>query len=265
MLSGASLNRLGFVKPTTLINWVNWLGLPAIGLYVFCMFIFPWCDSRGSWASVQEVWDRWQGLNVGMLAFLSSLVAFNISSYNAFKQREREFQAAKAFLPSALSGLCGYFDESARFLNQAWDAAEGNNRPRLTPPALPDDYKQVFSECIKHATPDVGDFLSKILVWLQVHDTRMKEFSRQFADRGYVNPNRHNLITYFYRLAQLRALVNKIFDFARGMEEFDRNPLKWEDFRNALRNMDVWYENIVIDEQMALEPFIRRAIERGDA
>ncbi|MFI8979362.1 hypothetical protein [Ectopseudomonas khazarica] len=257
------MKHIGFFRPDFFVRLLNWIGLPIAGLYIFCMFLFPWVAGGGDWQYVQKVWSHWQGLNVGMLAFISSVVAFNISTYNAQNQREREFQAAKAFLPASLSELCTYFKSSAAVFMQAWNVS-GQERPELIAPIIPEGYKQVFSDCIKHATPEVGAYLSNILVWLQVHDSRIRDFTIQFYDRGYINPNRHTLISYFYRLAELRALVNKIFDFSRGMEDFDSRPLVWDDFRTALRNMDVWYENIRIDDNMALEPYIKGVIERGE-
>lgn len=224
------------------------------------MFIFPWVDGAGNWLYVQNVWDRWQSLNVGMLAFISSITAFNISRFNANKQRERDFLAAKAFLPAALSELCAYFKLSATILIRAWET-DRNNRLDIESPSLPENYKQVFGQCIKFAEPDVGDYLSKILVRLQVHDARLMELISQYG--GANHPNRHTIISYLYRLGELQAFMNKLFPFARNEEEFDSSRLQWEDFRNAFGNLDVWYQDYRIDENMNLEDFTRRAINRG--
>ncbi|MEW8626991.1 MAG: hypothetical protein AB2551_14655 [Candidatus Thiodiazotropha sp.] len=89
---------------------INWIGVPFAFLYFISMFIIPLVDNALNWGGIQNVWDRWQSLNVGMLAFISSITAFNISRFNANKQRERDFLAAKAFLPDALSELIDYFE-----------------------------------------------------------------------------------------------------------------------------------------------------------
>lgn len=47
--------------------------------YVCSMFVAPIFQGDFSWGYVQAVWDRWQGLNVGVLAFAASLTAFSIS------------------------------------------------------------------------------------------------------------------------------------------------------------------------------------------
>jgi hypothetical protein len=74
------------LKPDALVNLLNFVGLLAASLYAFCMLIWPWIAGCGDWGYVQNVWNRWQSLNVGMLAFISSITAFNISRYNAEKQ-----------------------------------------------------------------------------------------------------------------------------------------------------------------------------------
>jgi hypothetical protein len=171
-------------------------------LYLFSMFVYPWVHSHGDWTHVQSVWDKWQSLNVGMLAFLSSVIAFNISRFNANKQRERDFLASKAFLPAALSELTAYFKSSASILVNGWESIEGP-RPEIEAPKLPDDYKSIFGQCIRYASPDVGDYLSRILVRLQVHSARLLEFVRQSID-VYVNHDNyfqsHALYRYKFRM-----------------------------------------------------------------
>lgn len=256
------MKHLGILKPDTLVNLLNFVGLPGAILYAFCMLVWPWISGCGDWGYVQGVWDRWQSLNVGMLAFVSSITAFNISRYNADKQRQRDFLASKAFLPAALSELVSYFKASARVFKAGWES-ERDGTPDLDVPDLPREYKSVFAECIRHAEPSVGDYLSRILVRLQVHDARLKSYVEQLRDEEWRNPDRYNLITYFYRLGELQALVNKLFDFARNIGGFDATPLVWEDFRNAYANLDIWLEEIEIDEKMNLEAFTKRAIARN--
>lgn len=251
------------LKPDKLVDLLNWLGLPAAALYAICMLVFPWLDGRGDWGYVQDVWDRWQSLNVAMLAFVSSITAFNISKFNANKQRERDFLASKAFLPAALSELISYFKDSASVFKEGWES-KNESKPAFRIPVLPQEYKEVFGHCIRYAEPDVGDYLSRILVWLQVHDAQLKGYIEQAGDKHYFHPDKLNLITYFYRLGELQALVNKLFEFARNMGEFDSSPLEWEDFRNAYGNLDVWVEEIYIDEKMNLEAFTKQAIARNE-
>lgn len=251
-----------YVRLSRLLNFLSICCFVAGALYAVSMFVYPWFVCPGGWKHVQLVWENWQGLNVGMLAFLSSVIAFNISRYNAEQQRAREFLAAKAFLPQAFSELSEYFKASASVLTRAWDK-QGNENINIDAPHLPLDYREVFEKCIRHATPEVGQYLVNILVWMQVHSARMRDFFRKDDGILRINVDRLNLLTYLYRLGQLQALINKNFDFARNIVSFDSKPLDWEDFRNAFGNLNIWPQRYVVDEQTNLEGFTKRAIERN--
>lgn len=257
------LKHIGILKPDTFVTILNWVGIPATIIYIFSMLIYPWIDKSGDWVQVQNVWDRWQSLNVGILAFISSITAFNISRFNAKKQQERDFLAAKAFLPDALSELTGYFKSSAAIYIQAWESRQGQ-RLEMETPKLSEHYKEVFQQCIRYAEPDVGDYLSKILVKLQVHNSRLRDFVDTSQYGTHFSLDKHNLIVYMYRLGELHALVGKLFAFARNEEDFDSTPLNWEDFHNAYGNLDLWTEEFHIDDTMNLEGFTKRAIARGE-
>ncbi len=256
------MRSLGFLKADKLVDLLNWVGVPTALLYLVSMFAAPWLLGDWDWIYVQNVWDRWQSLNVGMLAFISSLVAFNIAKFNAEKQREREFAASKAFLPAALSELITYFKESAVVFQLGWDAEPGI-RPAFVVPTLPQGYKDVFTKCIQYAEPEVGDFLSRILMRMQIHDARLRSYIGEENGKHHFTPQRHNLITYFYRLAELQALVGKLFDFARGLEPFDASDLVWEDFHNAFGNLNVWADDIELENIGTLAAFTQRAISRN--
>lgn len=256
------MRPLGFLKADKLVVLLNWVGIPVSALYIVCMFAAPWFQGNWSWVYVQSVWDRWQSVNVGMLAFVSSLIAFNIAKFNAGKQRERKFAASKAFLPAALSELVTYFKESAAVFKLGWEAQAGI-RPGFASPTLLQGYRDVFIKCIQHAEPEVGEYLSRILMQMQIHDARLREYIRKENDESQFAPQKHNLITYFYQVAKLQALVGKLFNFARGLEPFDSNDLEWEDFRNAFLNLNVWAEDIEMDYVGTLAEFTKRAIARN--
>lgn len=252
-----------YIKSTKFLNFLSVCCFSMGAIYGICMLVYPWFISPGGWNHVQLVWDRWQALNVGVLAFLSSVIAFNISRFNADQQRAREFLAAKAFLPAAFSELSEYFKSSASVLDSAWNRQQNENID-IEPPQLPRDYREIFEKCIRHATPEVGQYLVGILVKMQVHSARMREFFRRDDGIIRINSDHSNLITYLYRLGQLQALINKNFDFARSIDQFDSKPMEWEDFRNAFGNLNIWYQNYAVDGYTNLEDFTKRAIERND-
>ena len=227
------------------------------------MFVHPWIYSDGEWSSVQAVWHRWQALNVGVLAFVSSLIAFNISLYIAEKQRQRDFQASKAFLPDALSQITTYLKSSAKFLVSEWsDSPKVPVTDQL--PKLSRDYKRVFQDCIRHAEPQVGDCLARVLMRLQVHTSRLNDYREQKNSANWIGPSKLTTITYLYRVGELQAWVNRLFPFARSLEALDDSPLQWADFKQAYANLDLWPDDIWINDRDTLEGFTKRAIRRAD-
>lgn len=259
------MKHIGIVKSDTLISILNFVGVPLFVVYLICMIFAPWIAAGGDWGRVQSVWDRWQSLNVGMLAFISSIVAFNISRFNENKQRKRSFIAARAFLPDALSELTTYFRSSVSLLKEAWPRSTNQEERGKTPlqtstPVLPAGYKETFSRCIELAEPDVGEHLAYILMRLQVHHSRLQELASIFREDSRTIIGPRNIISYLYRLSELQALTNRTFGFARGLEEFDSRDLVWEDFLTAYANL-----GIRVDEFDDLVGFTQRAIARDSS
>ncbi len=256
------MHRAGIFRSSVLVDIVNYAGLPLLAIYFFSMFAFPWIDGRGSWAHVQAVWDRWQSLNTGALAFLASLIAFNIARFNENVQRERDFIAAKAFLPSTLSALMEYFSRSAHVYEVLWKT-NGHAPAPLNHPDLPEGYREVFSNCIRHADPPVGSYLSNILVHLQVHDARLRDAVAQSTNDDGQATDKYSLIAYLYRLGELYALIGNLFGYARNEEEFQSRNLSWEDFRSAYGVLDLEIDDIFIDDNMNLQAFTQRSLARA--
>lgn len=247
----------------SVFRWGKYFAGALFFLYLASMVVWPLARSDGDWTYVQKVWDRWQALNVGVLALISSFIAFYATRYSAEKQREREFVASKAFLPAALSELTRYFKVSAKVLTACWD--EYPYAPEdLNVPTLPIGYEKVFGDCIKHADPKVGEYLSQILRWLQVHDARIKGFVATYDEGSGEITVPQNIISYLYRLAQLQAWVNKLFPFARNMAELDDTPLVWGDYANAFGNLSIWPEDFKYDGERTLVDFTQDRLSRKD-
>ncbi|HWV19374.1 MAG TPA: hypothetical protein VNZ68_12440 [Rhodocyclaceae bacterium] len=246
-MSGGNYSK--FVMPVIRVCF------PFIALYAISMFVYPWFE--GDWTHVQNVWERWQALNVGLLAFASSIIAFSIAQRENEKQRNRQFIAARAFLPQALSELCTYSSRCAELL-QSHNPTEGRATSAKVPtPALPVDYREIFSQCIRYSDPIVADALAKILADLQVLHARLDSLSNPGATMS-ITFREGNWKVYVYSLGNLRARINKLFDFARGKAGFDSSLLSWEELKNAYFNLDFHHD---LDE---LEDFSKRQLRRGD-
>lgn len=223
----------------------EFIGYILFIIYVFSMFIYPWFIHHGDWLTVQSVWDRWQTLNVGALAFISSVILYKATKLHAEEQRKRSFIAARAFLPEAFDELLNYLRESSIWLQSSWDnlkATSSDYGGPISPgmnflaPSLPTDYKVIFKDCISYAEPNVGDYLAKFLVRLQVHDARLSCLKTDMELRRI---DLNNLKTYIYRLAEMVVYINKAFNYARGQSDFDDSPLSLNDFATAYLNMGI--------------------------
>lgn len=243
-----TMKHLRFLKLYGLLDVLMWGGAAAALIYFTSMFVLPYIYGQGDWDYIQSVWERWQSLNAAMLAFFSSIIAFSISIFNSNKQRDLDFKASKAFLPSTLIGLINYFQASASIYSKGWGANDQSKqefKPDL--PQLPKDYGQVFANCIKYAPPDVGDYLAKILVNLQVHNSRMQEYVNQANQDDNFRSRDPILIANFYRLGELYALVANFLEFARNLGEFNPKPLALDDLYKAYRCLKIYYDDIYID------------------
>lgn len=248
-----------------LIDFLNVAGIPAALVMTVGMVVFPWFAGGFSWAYVHAVWMDWQTLNVGVLAFAASLIAFNISRYHDNQQRHREFIAARSFLPEALSELISYFKASAKLLTDALEYVSRDQnisapQPSFELPAPPEGYREIFSRCISLAEHDVAEHLSRILMRMQIHNARITSLVDELRPESRTVVLKQNIITYLYRLGELQALTGQVFNYARGLEPFKRESLTWEDFTNAYNNLDIWVEEIE-----DLEGFTRRAIKRAES
>ncbi|TMP88542.1 hypothetical protein CWC05_03675 [Pseudoalteromonas ruthenica] len=207
-------------------------------LYFVSMFIAPWFTTAFSWEKYQKVLYTWQSLNVGVLAFTASVIALSISRYNEEKKREREFTAAKAFLPQAISELCLYLNscvptytakmEVFRIRSENFNSSEP---PIPKAPELPRNYASVFKESIKHASPEVGDYLVRILRDLQVHHSRSLE--QTAGSKDY-------LLACIHEIGVLRARLDSLFKFARNEKEFSSiKPIDYEQVITAYNSLNL--------------------------
>lgn len=240
------------------LSYANWLLLVLTGLYIYSMLIHPWL--YGGWKHVHAVWYDWQSLNVGILAFLASVIAFNVSRHNAAQQRKRELVAARSFLPESLSELSEYFRECGAALCTAYSNVRQPQAPfqHIATPQPPSGYKEIFSNCISLADNELAEHLSYILACLQVHHARICTLAEEQKPNSQTVVTPETVLSYIFRLGELQALVNNTFDYARGEEQFVAKPLDLKSYQTAYANLRIRRHNI--DE---LEGFTERALKRN--
>tara|TARA_R110002012_G_scaffold316411_1_gene531322 strand:- start:169 stop:1056 length:888 start_codon:yes stop_codon:yes gene_type:complete len=219
--------------------------LMAFFVYIYGMFIGP-LIVRCDWAYIQSVWDRWQSFNVGVLALISSVLVFKATKYHSEQTRERQFKAARAMLPDALSELTAYLKSAARSLDELWDDYEQASLPsdsdfEIPYPLLPVKARETIKECISNANEDVGDYLARILSNLQVFDARLSGMCEECKGQYRVSPSANNVNAAMILAAKIHALIGNIFEFSRGRKEFSTIELELHHYMTAyaLLNLEV--------------------------
>jgi len=182
------------------------------------------------------VWDRWQSLNVGVLALISSMVFFHTTKYKEDKQRQRSFIAARASLPQALSELTEYNCNSAKVWHEAIGKAEEKKYGDFIekPPSLPSSVHNVIKECIAHSEFDVGNYMAKILADLQIHHSRISGLKSEFSEGSNHINIPLSVQSNLWFLGRLQARIDSLFSFARGLEEFNGSEPNNEGIVSAL-------------------------------
>jgi hypothetical protein len=185
---------------------------------------------------------EWQSLNVGILAFSASFVAFNISRFHEAQRRKRELVAAKAFLPNSLSGISGYLADCANVLKIARSKVNNKDvyaisRPQVSDPILPSDYKEVFEKCIVLADAELGEYLAYVLMRMQIIHSRTEGMVRSLRGSGGTLILSSNISNNAVILGEIQSLVNNLFPYARGLEDFHRKNLDLEAFTTAYANL----------------------------
>lgn len=221
------------IRKVSRTSTLTYLGMVVSASYLVGMLVMPL--AQDGWAFAQQTWFHWQTLTTGFLALLSALIALQASRHAERKQQDREFRAARALLPASLDALCRYLDASAKEILQDLDAgreAEDAENDRtegcqMHLPAVPEQALAYLTAAIRHASPEVGEFLAHILSKVQVTDSRL----RGAQDRDTLGPI---VEVNMADLVDIRALVDRAFPFVRGERTFDPSPISMEEYERGL-------------------------------
>jgi hypothetical protein len=185
-----------------------------------------------------------------MLAFMASVIALNMSRVNEEKQRSRNFIAARALLPEALSELNSYLENCVPLIHEFLAMVNKNDvveakRLKCNLPSLPSSCKDVFKSCISHAEDDVGNYLALILNHLQVNQARLEHsVSNSHNGESSTILVKINILDHIYDLARLKVLIDNLYTFARGEEVFKENKVSLAMINQAYRQLRFFVEII---------------------
>ncbi|MCF5764197.1 hypothetical protein K3H47_09605 [Aeromonas veronii] len=200
--------------------------------WVIAMVIIPAIATNLNWLEIQEIWDRWQTLNSGMIALLAAMLAIYAAQHTENARRQRELIAARALLPLALSDLHKYCIELAIFIRTEY-LEWSKNRPDevlTTNNEVPDRPAawvfEAFKNCMIHTNENEAKFMASILSEAQIINSRLHD---------YKNNNHLIMESTFsgYRsyLCDIHAKLGRMFQYSR-----EHTPLLTENITDEERH-----------------------------
>lgn len=215
---------------------------PAFMTYTYAMLIHPATESNLDWNYIQGVWYDWQGLNVGILALISSITLLYAAKHNEIKQSERELKCAKAFMPEALSELCDYLKLATALVKEAHDdiTITKSNHHELTnkPPVLPEKYRGVMETCIKHGDNQTTQDLSSLIHKIQVLNSRLSHINKGFRLNSTTIFTSRTTLGLFMTTGEIQSILNKAFSYARSNTPILADELTLSDYVEAYNNLE---------------------------
>jgi hypothetical protein len=203
--------------------------------YLWGMFIGPLIVSF-DWEYLQKVWERWQSLNVGVLALISSVLVFKATKYHSEQTRERQYIAARALLPEAMSELDDYCLGASKALKTLWyeeQSLHDVSEFSVSYPELPQKYKSTFRDCISYSEKNFGTHLARIIANLQLFDSYLSSSCKPKNSKKRDDVSQHRVIVMMVLLSKIHALVNLSYAHARGLEEFQLRELTIDDYEKS--------------------------------
>ncbi|GEM_PF-2977343 len=232
----------------------------TIIVYIYLMIVpFPFLHYNFEWDKVYKFYVEWQTLTSAIIALCASFIALHTMQIsennrrdNENEQRERNFIAARAFLPHAFDDLTDYCDECLdKYLNSITDVQdyvnhnersnENNNQVDMVPVLFPESAYKTIKECILYADSAFGEHLIKLVGKLQIQNSRIhSHFNKHNNEHLYCNLKAldhkksayHEILNTFL----IRYVISCTLNFARGEsseykcdnELFD--PIAWLEY-----------------------------------
>jgi hypothetical protein len=189
--------------------------LIVFSAYLYAMVIDPLL--LGGWDRLHKVWFDWQTFNSAMIALGAALLGL----YSVKKQLDRQFNAARALLPDALSTISCYLDNIISVLNEALRklSTEEANKQHLDikEPTLENEYKNVFSVCISHGPIVLQDILTEISVEIQITRARLQSlYSKEFTPESTSIKFDDDILSEIVRTLKIKKLIENTFPYARN-------------------------------------------------
>ena len=195
----------------------SWLAIVVFVVYVSSMFLAPAIKYQ-NWVEVQNVLERWQALNVGVLAFGASILLWFSTKYRVKTEDNREYKVARVMLVFSANDLHEYIMKTVQ------DIIGGKTNCLSI-----DGLMANFEKYIKYAPDENSKFIIETLCVLQVANARNKGRNRINGEYDL------DLIGIYCHLA---ARNSRVFPYARG-DAFDTSNITAAEISNACHGFEL--------------------------
>ena len=95
---------------------------------------------------------------------------------------------------------------------------------------------------------------------MQIHNARINDLVSNFHQDSGVIYLTTNLLDNLFCLGTIRVLIDRQYNFARGMSDFDNSPIIWGEYENAYSVMNIWIEDVVDKKGRSLEEYTKKRL-----
>lgn len=174
------------------------------------------CDEASLFSSVVSLLERWQTMVTGLLALgaawwtitvIREQIALQRTEMNAHEARLQDAQRSKLFsvrahMPDALSEITTYARRCMSYLHGG----------ETTLPTQPSEAMNKIKDAIEYVDGETSASLFELISHYQVYNSRIVSYS--------IDKTKYDFSEKMYDTALLHALVDRMYDYARGEIEY---------------------------------------------
>lgn len=214
--------------------------------YLYAMVFYPYIESGFDWNYLQAVWENWQTVNAGVLAFLASIVAITLAQMNARNRDAQNLSASLGFLASSLHEISSFCSKCAVVYNYVRTDTSMFGALSLPDLPIPTAHRETFRECIKYSDRSIRVTLSSILSDLQILRANM-DSNRVFTNDalGLARQKARNELAM---LVILEAKILALYPVARNEVQTVKIPIDGKFITDSIMTLNIEPDSAIISK-----------------
>lgn len=200
------------------------------------MFFLPALRSGLDWTYLQNVWDRWQALNVGLLALVSSIYFYRGSQQVSESARASKFIAAKSLALHKLPYVIKFLQNSVLKLSEFNNGSIYLEKDGVSFEQL--DLSSLHDCIVYSKDASTQNHFSFLISELQVFNSRLE----LYTDEGFQKKlllDRLSHENMMFKAATIKSLIDQSFNFCRENNSSLSDEVTYDEIENACRALDI--------------------------